>query len=110
MAKYLYIDTKSCKACGACEELCPEVFKCYEDLGYAQILPLESYPEEKIEQAIIACPARCIYRDEISDREYFCQKYQENIKGSHPICRHPNDYCPFRAACPIHYIEKEGAS
>ncbi|MEW6328193.1 MAG: ferredoxin [Thermodesulfobacteriota bacterium] len=69
MPKRLYIDPKECKACGACAEICPEVFKVDADLGYALILDLETYPEDKINEAIIACPGRCIDWDESDDDE-----------------------------------------
>jgi ferredoxin len=67
MPKRLYIDPKECKVCGACEEICPEVFRVDEDLRYARILDLETYPEDKINEAIIACPGRCIDWDESED-------------------------------------------
>lgn len=108
MAKYLYLDAKECKACGACEEICPEVFRLNEDLGYAQILDVEEYPEDKINQALTACPGRCIQWDEVADdRGQFCQKYQERIPLDPPLCRHPKDYCAFRSSCPVHFLEKE---
>ncbi|MDQ7837408.1 MAG: ferredoxin [Thermodesulfobacteriota bacterium] len=69
MPKRLYIDPKECKACGACEEICPEVFRVDENLGYAQILDLETYPEDKINEAIVACPGRCIDWNESKDAE-----------------------------------------
>lgn len=109
MPKHLYIDRKECKACGACEEICPEVFRVDEDLGYVQILDLETYPEDKINEAIIACPGRCISWDESgAGSEHFCQKYQESLKANAPVCPHPMDYCQFRSACPVHFLEKEG--
>ncbi|MDI6790817.1 MAG: ferredoxin [Thermodesulfobacteriota bacterium] len=110
MPKRLYIDPKECKACGACEEICPEVFRVDEDLGYARILDLETYPEDKINEAIITCPGRCIDWDESKDNEYFCQKYQEPIKTKPPACPHPLDYCQFRSSCPVHFLEKEKGS
>ncbi len=107
MTKSLDIDAKECKACGACEEICPEIFKVSEDLGRALILDLQEYPEDKIEEAIIACPGRCIQWHAVF--ECFCQKYQESIKTTTPACPHPKDYCQLRSSCPLHFLEKHGA-
>src|SRR4030066_56182 len=60
---------RSTQAFGACEEICPEVFRVDENLGYAQLLDLETYPEDKINEAIIACPGRCIDWNESKDAE-----------------------------------------
>ncbi len=111
----MFVDNRHCRACGACEEICPEVFRMDENLGYAQVLDSEPYPEDKIDRAIASCPGRCIEREEPpaprqqTADQYFCQKYQEDyITNTTPACRHPKDYCQFRSACPIHFLEKEG--
>jgi len=88
MPKRLYIDPKECKACGACEEICPEVFRVDEDLGYARILDLETYPEDKINEAIIACPGRCIDWDE------------DEVAGGHNHLK-SNSYSPSPQPSPV---------
>lgn len=39
--------------------------------------------------------------------ELSCEKYKEKVDPEHPLCRHPDDYCQFRSACIIEFIEKE---
>jgi len=39
--------------------------------------------------------------------ELECEKYKETVNSSDPVCRHPDDYCQFRSACMIHFMEKE---
>lgn len=50
-----------CIACGACEEICPEVFTVNESLGFAQVINPGGGSEEKIQEAIDACPVLCIH-------------------------------------------------
>lgn len=50
-----------CIACAACEEICPEVFRLHESLGFAQVLNPGGAPEEKIQEAIDACPVHCMH-------------------------------------------------
>ena len=52
---------EECIACGACEEICPEVFRLNESLGFAQVINPGGAPEEKIQEVIDACPVQCIH-------------------------------------------------
>ncbi|MEW6657434.1 MAG: ferredoxin [Thermodesulfobacteriota bacterium] len=52
---------EECIACGACVEICPEVFALNESLGFAQVLNPGGAPEEKIQEAMDACPVSCIH-------------------------------------------------
>lgn len=52
---------EECIACGACEELCPEVFQVNETLGFAQVINPGGAPEEKIQEAMDNCPVNCIH-------------------------------------------------
>ena len=52
---------EECIACGSCEEICPEVFKLNESLGFTQVVNPGGAPEEKIQEAIDACPTQCIH-------------------------------------------------
>lgn len=56
-----YIVEDECIACGACEEICPEVFRLNDSLGCAQVLNPTGAPEEKIQEAIDSCPVQCIH-------------------------------------------------
>ena len=54
------IDLSHCTDCESCLEICPEVFKRNQETGLIEIADLPDYPEEKVEEAIVVCPADCI--------------------------------------------------
>jgi ferredoxin len=54
------IDEDACIGCGACEEICPEVFRSNESLGFALVMNPSGADPVKIEEAIEACPVHCI--------------------------------------------------
>lgn len=54
------IDEDACIGCWACEEICPEVFRSNESLGFALVINPSGADSEKIEEAIEACPVHCI--------------------------------------------------
>ena len=56
-----YIEEEECIACGSCEELCPEVFRLNESLGFAQVVNPEGASEDQIQEAMDACPTQCIH-------------------------------------------------
>ena len=56
-----HIVEEECIACGTCEEMCPEVFRLNENLGFVQVLNPDGGSEDKIEAAIEACPVQCIH-------------------------------------------------
>ena len=45
--------------CGVCAEVSPEVFK-LSDAGYIEVVELDTYPEDEVNEAIKYCPADCI--------------------------------------------------
>ena len=49
-----YVAEDECIACGACEEICPEVFTVNESLGFAQVMNPSGAPAEKIQEAVDA--------------------------------------------------------
>jgi ferredoxin len=53
------IDLGECVDCEACLDLCPKAFR-RNDTGYIEVIDLEEYPEEEVEEAIKNCPADCI--------------------------------------------------
>ena len=61
MARNVIIDEEECIGCGTCEEICPEVFSLDDDAGIAKVTNPEGAPEDKIEEAIEACPVECIH-------------------------------------------------
>jgi ferredoxin len=54
------IDEEACIGCGACEEICPEVFRMNDSLGFALVVNPGGADPDKIEEAIEACPVNCI--------------------------------------------------
>jgi ferredoxin len=54
------IDEEACIGCGACEEMCPEVFKMNESLGFALVVNPGGADVDKIAEAMEACPVNCI--------------------------------------------------
>jgi ferredoxin len=56
-----FIVEDECIACGACAEICPEVFMLNESLGFAQVMNAAGAPEEKIQEALDSCPVNCIH-------------------------------------------------
>jgi ferredoxin len=61
MARRVFIDEEECIGCGTCEEICPEVFKLNEKTDKAEVINQEGAPEDRIEEAIEACPVECIH-------------------------------------------------
>jgi ferredoxin len=64
MARKVFIDEEECIGCGTCEEICPEVFKLNEETDKVEVTDQEGAPEDKIEEAIEACPVECIHWEE----------------------------------------------
>ena len=56
-----YIVEEECIACGACTEICPEVFILNESLGFAQVINPGGAEEDKIQEAMDVCPVQCIH-------------------------------------------------
>jgi len=54
------VDIGACTVCMGCVELCPEVFRLNEDTGYIEVIDLEVYPQECVDEAIKYCPQDCI--------------------------------------------------
>lgn len=64
MGRKILIDEEECIGCGTCEEICPEVFKLNEKTDKVEVINQEGAPEDKIEEAIEACPVECIHWEE----------------------------------------------
>jgi len=58
------VDTSCCNLCGGCLELCPQVFRLNQNGGYVEVLDLDDYPEEEVDDAINNCPQDCITWEE----------------------------------------------
>ena len=57
------VELSDCIVCGVCVEACPEVFK-LNDAGYIEVMELNKYPENSVNQAIKNCPTDCIFWQE----------------------------------------------
>ncbi len=53
------VDPDLCTGCGACEDLCPEVFQLGDD-NIAKVIKAQGAAEDKIQEAIDGCPAEAI--------------------------------------------------
>lgn len=61
------IDLAKCSVCMGCIEVCREAFR-LNPAGYMEVLELDVYPEDEINEAIAACPEDAIYWIEINKR------------------------------------------
>lgn len=52
---------EECIACGACEEICPAVFKLNESLGFALVINPAGGDEACVQEAMDNCPTQCIH-------------------------------------------------
>jgi len=58
------IDIGQCTDCGSCLEVCPEVFSKNSETGYIEIVFLDEYPEDCVQETISICPTDCISWEE----------------------------------------------
>ena len=58
--KRVVVDIGACTVCMGCVELCPQVFRLNEDTGYIEVIDLDEYPEDLVNEAIKYCPQDCI--------------------------------------------------
>ena len=56
----IFVDRNRCKACGACIELCPEIFRLDELTEKAEEIMDRAPLTEALEQAVSICPTKCI--------------------------------------------------
>jgi len=57
------VELSDCIHCDVCVEACPAVFRLTQ-AGYIEIVDLDAYPAEEVEDAIRNCPADCIRWEE----------------------------------------------
>jgi ferredoxin len=66
MQKVPVVELSECIECDCCVEICPEVFKKNESMGYIEVIELGKYPELEVQDVINFCPADCIGWEYIS--------------------------------------------
>ena len=59
MTKTIIIDVYECNGCGACVEICPEVFA-MNDVEKAVLINSDAEVTEKVEEAAAYCAQKCI--------------------------------------------------
>lgn len=55
------IDLSRCSDCRGCVEIAPKVFRFNSAMGIMEVVELNQYPEDLVEEAIKNCPKDCIY-------------------------------------------------
>ena len=53
------VELSDCITCGVCAEVSPEVFR-LNDAGYIEVVEIDAYPEDEVNDAIKYCPTDCI--------------------------------------------------
>jgi len=54
------VDIGKCTLCGGCVEVAPQVFRLNSALGFIEVVDLDEYPVEDVDEAIRLCPVDCI--------------------------------------------------
>jgi len=54
------IEAWSCSKCEGCISLCPSVFRVSQLTGDIEVMELNYYPEDEVNEAITDCPRDCI--------------------------------------------------
>ena len=60
MSKKPEVDLGCCTRCEGCLEICPEVFFFNPAGDYLEVAEMDSYPEDKVREAMAICPEDCI--------------------------------------------------
>lgn len=58
-----YIDEDACIGCGACVDICPEVFEMDGDVAVVKVADILEEYDEKAEEAADSCPTEAIELD-----------------------------------------------
>lgn len=66
MKKYPSIDLGRCNECMGCVEVAPYIFQYNRLIGYVEVIELDEYPQEDVDEAIKYCPEDCISWEELS--------------------------------------------
>lgn len=54
------VDVAACTLCMGCVEVCPEAFRLNDDLGLIEVVDMEVYPQDTVDEAIKYCPEDAI--------------------------------------------------
>ena len=64
LMKIPVVDICECIDCEACLEMCPTVFR-RNEAGYIEVIELEEYSKQELDEIIMNCPGQCITWEEI---------------------------------------------
>lgn len=53
------VELGDCTLCEGCVALCPQVFR-INDAGFVEVVDLDAYPTDEVNEAIKNCPTDCI--------------------------------------------------
>ncbi len=53
------VELGDCTLCEGCVALCPQVFR-INDAGFVEVVDLDVYPTDEVNEAIKNCPTDCI--------------------------------------------------
>jgi ferredoxin len=59
------IDREGCSDCESCLELCLGILRKNEETGLIEVVDLDEYPEEDLQEAMGMCPSDCITWKEV---------------------------------------------
>ncbi len=62
VSKTPFVDMGCCILCEVCVELAPHAFV-LNDADFIEVLPLDSYEDQDIQEAVNNCPRDCILMD-----------------------------------------------
>ena len=54
------VELSDCIRCDVCVEVCPRGFR-MNDAGFVEVMDLDAFPENDVNEAIKNCPADCIH-------------------------------------------------
>ena len=54
------VELSDCILCEVCTSASPSVFR-LNDAGFIEVISLDRYPEDEVDEAIKNCPADCIF-------------------------------------------------
>jgi ferredoxin len=57
------VDLGACSLCEGCIAVCPAVFR-LNDAGFIEVMDLDEYPRNEVDEAIKNCPEDCIEWEE----------------------------------------------
>ena len=57
------VDLGACSLCEGCIAVCPSVFR-LNDTGFIEVMDLDEYPQDEVNEAIKNCPEDCIEWEE----------------------------------------------